>query len=144
MITRVTGTLWRGPRPADLTPIKELGVLRIINLQSGIYELIHDDPYENINTLDYGIVEHDLGCSDFLPPDEYTVARALNIINIGEPTYIHCKHGVDRTGYIIAAYRMRCQGWSYEKAKAEMMAHGFHRFPYAIWLPKLKTWEQNR
>jgi protein tyrosine/serine phosphatase len=40
------------------------------------------------------------------------------------PVYVHCEHGKDRTGLVIALYRMRYDGWTQEQAAAEMVAMG--------------------
>lgn len=44
------------------------------------------------------------------------------------PVYVHCKHGSDRTGILLAIYRMARQGWSADQAYCEMKACGFHLF----------------
>lgn len=38
---------------------------------------------------------------------------------------VHCYHGADRTGIVIAFYRMIYQNWSPDDAKAEMLRGGF-------------------
>ncbi len=43
------------------------------------------------------------------------------------PVYIHCEHGVDRTGLLAALYRVKVQGWTPEDAKKEWDAYG-HNF----------------
>jgi len=42
---------------------------------------------------------------------------------------IHCWHGSDRTGTVVAMYRILYQGWDKEKAISEMMygGYGFHK-----------------
>ena len=44
------------------------------------------------------------------------------------PLLLHCEHGSDRTGYLIAMYRVVIEGWERERAIAEMTAedNGFH------------------
>lgn len=60
------------------------------------------------------------------------VVKALSLIREAEkPVLVHCYHGADRTGVIIAAYRIVEQGWSKEKALDELRngGYGFH----SIW-----------
>jgi protein tyrosine/serine phosphatase len=40
---------------------------------------------------------------------------------------VHCQHGVDRTGAMMAVYRMEEEGWSNTEASAEMDYFDAHR-----------------
>ncbi|MEP2279475.1 dual specificity protein phosphatase family protein, partial [Maribacter sp.] len=65
------------------------------------------------------------------------IFNALNSIQQAEkPVLVHCWHGSDRTGAIIAASRMVFDNWSKEKAIAEFtdIRFGYHRtrFPNLI------------
>lgn len=40
--------------------------------------------------------------------------------------YVHCHHGSDRTGAMIALYRMRRDNYTYGQARSEMMRYGFN------------------
>jgi hypothetical protein len=61
-----------------------------------------------------------LGSSD--APRAEQVARFLEIVRDPSlrPLYVHCKHGVDRTGAMMSVYRMEEEGWSNLEAFAEM------------------------
>src|SRR5262245_46594446 len=43
------------------------------------------------------------------------------------PVLVHCREGRDRTGALVAAYRIAIEGWPRERAIAEM--NGFGAFP---------------
>jgi len=45
-----------------------------------------------------------------------------------QPVFFHCHHGADRTGVMLAAYRVVVQGWTKEEAIREMIegGYGFH------------------
>jgi protein tyrosine/serine phosphatase len=40
--------------------------------------------------------------------------------------FVHCRRGADRTGVVVAVYRVCVEGWTKEDAIAEMMTGGFH------------------
>ena len=69
------------------------------------------------------------------------VAEALYKINTLEAqnkrVLVHCYHGADRTGIIIAMYRVVEQGWSIDDAKREMTQGGFGYQPIWINLPHM-------
>lgn len=45
-----------------------------------------------------------------------------------KPIVVHCKHGADRTGVVMAMYRIVFQNWTKERALAELKygGYGFH------------------
>lgn len=61
-------------------------------------------------------------------PEPEQIERFLSIVTDegARPVYVHCLHGVDRTGAMIAVYRIREQGWSNADALAEMETFGAH------------------
>jgi protein tyrosine phosphatase (PTP) superfamily phosphohydrolase (DUF442 family) len=56
-----------------------------------------------------------------------------------KPVLVHCEWGRDRTGLVVAAYRVAVNGWSKDKAMQEAIHRGFRRWPLNIGL--LKTWQ---
>ncbi len=58
------------------------------------------------------------------------INRFLSVLddNASRPVYVNCFHGSDRTGLLLAIYRMAREGWSAAKAYKEMRGCGFHLF----------------
>jgi protein tyrosine/serine phosphatase len=50
--------------------------------------------------------------------------KTITDTNAG-PFLVHCQHGADRTGTMIAIYRMAVQGWRKEEAIQEMTTGDF-------------------
>ncbi len=48
-----------------------------------------------------------------------------------QPVLVHCWHGSDRTGAMVAFYRMVVQGWTKEEALREMTQGGFDY--HSVW-----------
>lgn len=131
--------VYRGGQPvtqADWESLKSLGVKRIIKLNT---ESEGDDSASGIGD----ILECPITVMQqfFTGPDLNSVETAVAFIEPG--TFVHCgsvkrsleaeqtgnqkgKGGNDRTGWVIAAYRVSRQGWTKQKAHAEMIDHGFH------------------
>lgn len=64
-----------------------------------------------------------------------TQIKALQAQN--KRVLVHCYHGADRTGLIVAMYRIIEHDWSIEEAKREMTAGGFGYHPIWINLEKM-------
>lgn len=113
--------VWGGPRPSSLQDLAGQGIKRIINLQSGVYDVIRvysETYYEETMQFpnELGMVEYHLPCSDITAPRAIYVKKVLSLVADGTPTYIHCLSGRDRTGFMAAAIKMRYVGLSYEQA----------------------------
>ena len=128
---KVSDGLYRGAQPeADgFKELEKLGVKTVLNLRSA-----HSDGklLEGAG-LDYVHIEMQAWDAEY---DE--VKQALQIITdkSKQPVFVHCQHGADRTGTVIAAWRLVADGWTKERAIEEMTQgpFGFHK----IWrgLPK--------
>ena len=59
------------------------------------------------------------------PKYEDLVKAVSYIVQSDTPILVHCMQGSDRTGTVIAAYRMAIQGWSKESAIKEMTEGGY-------------------
>lgn len=121
-------TLWRGSKPDQdgATWLIQQGVATIVNL-----ELIHDD----IKVLGRATPEGDhvfqvgyFRVRDWEPLKLATprivddhIAHFLAIVDQQpKPIYVHCRYGQDRTGAMIAVYRILMEGVSEEDAIGEL------------------------
>jgi len=121
---RVSETLYRGAQPSSegINTLKKMGVKTVVNLRN-----LHSDRDE-ISDIDMAYVH-----IRFNPwkPDENEVVSFLRTVTDpdGAPYFVHCQHGADRTGMMVAIYRMVVQGWSRDDAMKEMLdgGYGFHK-----------------
>jgi tyrosine-protein phosphatase SIW14 len=119
--------LYRGGTPdqAGVDWLDRLGVRTVINLRH--YHGTTEGRRVRAAGMRYERIE--LESSDAPEPEQ--VARFLALVTdpTARPLYVHCLHGVDRTGVMMAVYRMEVDGWSSADAVAEMEHFG----PHAIW-----------
>ncbi len=117
----VTPQLFRGAQPdaGGFSELKAGGVKTIIDLQAN-----HTDVPDMLgNDLDYC----NIPCHAF-PAEQDHVLDFLKIATNPEhqPVFVHCAQGKDRTGMMIATYRIVIENWSKQRALAELEAYGFH------------------
>ena len=64
------------------------------------------------------------------PPTEAQISKILALLedNTTRPVFVHCKRGADRTGAVIAAYRIDHDHWDNVRALREAMSHGMSFF----------------
>ena len=62
---------------------------------------------------------------------DLAVVKFLKVVTTPEyhPVLVHCKRGADRTGTMVAIYRIYAQDWTMDEALQELSRFGFH----AIW-----------
>jgi len=144
-VLMVAPGIYRGPRPYSVGELQNAipKVEYILNLESGWYERFHSDPYKfERGHLEYWhITEIDLPISPIWTPSEEELEQAADVIEQKsklDTIYVHCEEGVDRTGMVIAAWRIRYQHWTAEEAKSEMFKLGFHQSRYFWWPDILK------
>jgi len=72
-----------------------------------------------------------------LPSDE-EVRRFLGLVaaNSNTKVYVHCQQGRDRTGTMVALYRVAVDHWCASSAVSEMKAYHYHHF----FFPQLETY----
>lgn len=116
---KINDRLYRGAQPKKdgLQKLQSLGVKTILNLRGESEETNRQQADAESLGIKYFVVP----MSNAGRPTEEQVERALSIIENPEngPVFVHCKRGADRTGAIIAVYRMKHDGWTDEQALKE-------------------------
>lgn len=76
-------------------------------------------------------------------PKDQVFAKFLKLLreNKGKKVFVHCRLGDDRTGMMVAAYRMAEEGWTAEEAMNEMRSFGFSRAHHFL-CPSLASYER--
>ena len=130
--SQVNSNLYRGAQPKEggLDRLKNIGIKTIINLRDS------DDrsKTEEKEARALGLTYFNIPLPNFDRPDDQTVANILSVISTAEnqPVFVHCKRGSDRTGTIIALYRINHDGWTSEQAKSEAKQHGMGFWQYKM------------
>ena len=137
-ITQVTDGVYRSAQPqqaSDFDQIKALGIKYILDLETGVTLLgIPDgDPTDEVVVAaQHGIEVMKYPLGEITPPSfDDLRACVVRIINY-QPILVHCHTGVDRTGMVIARFRIRVQGWKKADAVREMKQMGMHWW-YGWW-----------
>lgn len=117
------------PRTADIADLRALGVRAIVNLRRW-----HTDPKE-LAQAGFQLVVHRLE-ADAITFDD--LVAALRVIRAApKPVLVHCWHGSDRTGAVVAAYRIVFQDWTPADALDELRHGGFGY--HEKWFPQIVT-----
>src|SRR5262249_35577338 len=116
---RVDTNYYRGSQPEgrDYTALAALGVTSGINLTSDDAEA-----GEPAQVSAAGMKYFQIPMTTHTPPTPNQIEQFLKIVNdpADQPVYVHCVGGRHRTGVMTALYRMIDQGWSGDRAFAEM------------------------
>lgn len=126
-LKQVSDKLWRGGQPDrdGMQELTDLGISTVISLRWHI-ETIQS---EKELAKEFGLKYIGIPLSYVVLPTRSEIDKFLEAVNdpINASVFVHCKHGVDRTGMMVAIWRMSQQGWSADRAYAEMERMGFHK-----------------
>lgn len=128
---RVSDELYRCSQPEkkDAASLKALGVRSILSLRN-----YHANPTE-LKTAGFELLAEPMKAGKLTVDD--LVAALRQFRNAPKPVMVHCWHGSDRTGSVVAAYRIVFQDWTPAAALDELRYgdFGYHE----SWFPNIIT-----
>ena len=123
----VSDQLYRGAQPGDsgFAELERLGIAIVVNLR-------HErDRIERERTLveNLGMRYVSIPWRGHDDPRTVQVSEFLRLLreNPERRVFVHCRRGAERTGVMVACYRISREHWTPERAQAEMEAFGFRR-----------------
>jgi protein tyrosine/serine phosphatase len=133
---KISEVLLRGaqPSPQGLVELKKLGVTTIVDLRGNRGPVAR----ERAQAESLGMRFVDIPMNGWSPPTNGQVAEFLKLFQQDgqQKIFVHCYFGSDRTGVMVAAYRMAEQNWTADEAVEEMYSFGFHYH----WYPAMKSY----
>ena len=134
----ISPNLFRGAQPSreGLSELAKMGITVVIDLKGD-----RDGERGEVTKLGMRYISIPSQCSHMTDDG---VAKFLSILreNPDKKVFVHCQYGVDRTGMMIAAYRMTEQGWAAKESLREMELFGFS-MKHKMICPGLTSFESN-
>jgi len=120
----VADGVYRGAQPdADgLRALRGMGVRTIVDFRAK-----HDDA--DAAALGFDVVNIPMSSfPSIADPTDDEIRTFLGVVTdpARRPVFFHCAAGKDRTGTMCALYRIEVEGWTPERAVAEMRQFGYH------------------
>jgi protein tyrosine/serine phosphatase len=140
---RVTDTLYRGAQPtsAGFSALRHMGVEIVVNFRNEAKET--SDEKREVESLGMRYVGIPWSGRD--NPSDALIVQFLDLVRTNPQTkiFVHCQRGADRTGTMVAAYRIAVQHQSVKDAVSEMHSYHYDHFflpqleRYVVSLPRL-------
>jgi protein tyrosine phosphatase (PTP) superfamily phosphohydrolase (DUF442 family) len=130
---QVDAALYRGGQPdaAGFAELKRLGIKTVVNLRR------NDAERQIVEALGMRYVDLATGLRPFglgggIAQD--IVRRFFDVVDdpANGPVFLHCRRGADRTGTMVALYRITRQGWTVQAAYDEARAIGMRWWHYSV------------
>jgi len=130
---KVNDLVYRGAQPTDqgFQSLAKLGIHTVIDLQeSGSARAINEQKAVKAAGMEYISVPME----GMQTPSNENVAKVLAVLESGTngPVFVHCHRGADRTGGIIACYRIEHDHWTNQKALSEARSMGMSWYQLSI------------
>lgn len=121
---QISENFYRGGQPTEegIKQLAKLGIKTIISFRDTQEKVLREKKIAEENGLNF----LNLRLSNWFASKDAEINKILEIITHPEnyPVFIHCKRGADRTGTVVAAYRMKFENWTVEEANREAKKFG--------------------
>ncbi|MDQ2710642.1 MAG: tyrosine-protein phosphatase [Acidobacteriota bacterium] len=123
----VNSTIFRGgePSPTGLQELSGFGVRLVIDLREAGSATVREQT--EVEHLGMHYVNVPLSPWSAPAPDEVNTVLSMLLHAGPEPIFVHCRRGKDRTGTVIACYRIQHDRWDNLRALAEAQEFGMSR-----------------
>jgi len=119
--------VYRGAQPKGegWENLAKLGVKTVIDLRP---ESEHSSKAEEQAVEAAGMHYVNVPFSGVHAPSDRQISKVLHLLDDSAgPVFVHCRRGADRTGTVIACYRIAHDGWNNRKALREAKSYGMSR-----------------
>lgn len=130
---KVNDQVYRGAQPSEegFKSLAKLGIRTVVDLRLASE---HSPAEEQKIVEAAGMRYVSLPMAGMSTPGDKQVARVLAILEdpAAGPVFLHCQRGADRTGALIACYRIGHDGWQNRKALSEARSRGMSWYQTAL------------
>lgn len=129
---RVDDHVYRGAQPTreGFSNLNKLGIKVVVDLREPGDRSVLENKIVSAAGMKYISVP----MNGMATPKSESVQKVLALLedNSTGPVFVHCKRGADRTGGVIACYRIEHNGWKNARALVEARSLGMSWFQKAI------------
>ena len=128
---QVNEHVYRGGQPATATwqSLAKLGIKTVIDLRRADE---HSTTTEAREVAAAGMNYVNVPMKGVVAPTNEQIAKVLALLNSPEPIFVQCKRGADRTGAVIACYRIAHDHWQSRQALKEAKSLGMGSFQMGL------------